>query len=196
MALPPAKPFAVAFDPSNSVCSSTFYLPNGTYDQPSGIFGYSITGASLTLTGYIPQRGAMSPRPDATTFTTPQATAETAFSRAVSKLNQDRSAAGIFSISIPATVAEPPAACFFTKPQYRGDVFCIGPGGANFSGAEANVAQSVGVYGGATAWIYALAYGDAGGQKLSASVPDLSTEPYGTGGNFGGKVVGAWIYGI
>jgi len=52
------------------------------------------------------------------------------------------------------------------------------------------------VYGGATAWISALAYGDAGGQKLSAGVPDLSTEPYGTGGNFGGKVVGAWIYGI
>lgn len=72
----------------------------------------------------------------------------------------------------------------------------MGPGGANFSGAEVNVAQSVGVYGGATAWISALAYGDAGGQKLSAGVPDLSTEPYGTGGNFGGKVVGAWIYGI
>lgn len=52
------------------------------------------------------------------------------------------------------------------------------------------MAQSVGVYGGATVWIYALAYGDAGGQKLSASVPGLSMEPCGTGGNFGAE--GGW----
>ena len=72
----------------------------------------------------------------------------------------------------------------------------MGPGGANFSGTEVNVARSVSVYGGATVWIYAQAYGDPGSQKLTASVPDLSTEPFGTGDNFGGRVVAAWIYGV
>ncbi len=70
----------------------------------------------------------------------------------------------------------------------------MGLGGAPFEGPDVNVAYSVGLYGGANVWIYAQSYGDAGGQKLTASVPDLSTEPYGTGGNFGGKVVAAWIY--
>lgn len=207
---PPAKPFAVAFDESNTVCisgtGSKFCLPNGTYTQPSGQFGYSLEGAnaatlppgaSLTLTHYDYKPG-MDPIPKDTTFTTTQTSSDSGFSYAVSNLGDDRSAggAGIFSISIPDAVAMPPAACFYTEPQYQGELWCMGPGGANFSGTEVNVARSVSVYGGATVWIYAQAYGDPGGQKLTASVPDLSTEPFGTGDNFGGKVVAAWIYGV
>lgn len=94
-------------------------------------------------------------------------------------------------VDIPAPVPAPPAVCFYTKTQYQGDVFCMGPGGGAFSGSEVNVAQSVSVWGSATVWMYAASYGDTGGQKLTSSVPDLSSEPYGTFGSFLGKVVAA-----
>ena len=209
VAPPPAKPFSVAFNSSNSVCISgsgpTFCLPNGTYDQPSGATGYSISGASavtiprgasITLTGYILEGVAGGPprfRADETTFNSSQASSTGRCGQAVGRLNEDH-ARGVFSIFIPPSLPQPAAACFYSKPRYRGDVFCMGPGGANFSGPEIKLAQSVGIFGNATAWIYAQAYGDSGGQKLSASVPDLSTEPYGTGGNFSQRVVAAWIY--
>lgn len=208
---PPAQPFAVAFGESNAVCISNsdggkFCLPTGTYSQPSGQFGYSLSGAntaslppgsSLTLTHYD-YRPGVEPIPKDTTFTTNQTPSDDGFSYAVSKLGDDRSAggAGIFSISIPNSVPMPPAACFYTEPQFKGELWCMGPGGADFSGTERSVAKSVGVYGGATVWIYAQSYGDPGGQKLTASIPDLSTEPFGTGDNLSGKVVAAWIYGV
>lgn len=48
---PPAPaPFGVAVDSSNSVClsspTSNLCLPNGTYDQPTGLFGYSMSGVN------------------------------------------------------------------------------------------------------------------------------------------------------
>lgn len=207
VAPPPAVPFAVAFDASNSVCisspaSATFCLPDGTYDQPTGLMGYTINkanavtippGASLTLQQAEHPRQA---KPQPEVFTTSQDSSSSSLAAAIKNLNgsPNPSVEPQFTISIPSTIAQPPAACFFTKPQYRGDVFCMGLGGAPFEGPDVNVAYSVGLYGGANVWIYAQSYGDAGGQKLTASVPDLSTEPYGTGGNFGGKVVAAWIY--
>ena len=163
---PPAKPFAVAFDESNAVCISgtgaKFGLPNGTYTQPSGQFGYSLEGAnaaslppgaSLTLTHYDYKPG-MDPIPKDTTFTTSQTSSDPGFSYAVSNLGDNRSAggAGIFSITILDAVAMPPAACFYTEPQFKGELWCMGPGGANFSGTEVNVARSVSVCGGATVW--------------------------------------------
>lgn len=202
IAPPAASPFSVAFNSSNSVClsspNSNFCLPNGTYDQSFGIFGYSIEGVnavtippgcSLTL-----QPHGASSKSSVSTFTTPQTPTDTAFATAITDLNKNQKS-GRFSISSSASLHVPPAACFYTKPQFLGDVFCIGPGGANFSGSEVQVTQSVSVWGGATVWIYAVAYGDIGGQRLTASVPDLSTEPYGTNDNFLNKTLAAWIYG-
>lgn len=42
----------------------------------------------------------------------------------------------------------------------------------------------------ASAWIYAVAYDDAGGQKVKLSVLDLTSEPYGMKGNFN---VAMWV---
>lgn len=56
------------------------------------------------------------------------------------------------------------------------------------------ILRSVGVYGGANVLIHTQSSKDTGRQILAASVPDLSTEPYGTGGSFGGRVIAAWIY--
>lgn len=203
---PPAVPFAGGFNSTNSVCissptSATFCLPNGTYDQPTGLMGYTITSAnavtipadcSLTL------QQAQKPREaklDPNIFTTSQDSSSSSFAAAIKDLSGGANPSNPpqLSISIPSTVVEPVAACFFTKTQYLGDVFCMGPGGGNFTGAQLNATFSVGVYGGASLWIYAEGYGDSGGQMLAGSVPDLSTEPYGTASSFAGRVVAAWI---
>lgn len=195
--------FATAFDTTNSVCVSgtgnTFCLPNGTYSVPTGLFGYSFSGANAVS---MPAAGCNitleTSQPTKSTFTTSQTAGDAPFTSALASLvksSKNKNPAPTYSVFVPASITIPPAACFFTQTQYLGDVFCFGPGGANFSGTEANVARSVAVYGGATAWVYAAYYGDTGGQKIAADVPDLGTEPYGTGGNFSERVVGAWIIG-
>ena len=202
---PPAPvPFAVAFNATNSVCvsnsSNTFCLPNGTYDKPTGMFGYTMTaanavtlceGCSISLQNYYTLRADA--KPQLRTFNTSQAASSSSFTAAIKNFNVEYRADQFF-VNIPDTVPVPPSACFYTKTQYLGDLFCIGPGGANFTGNGIHSVQSVAVFGGATVWIYAKSYGDAGGARLTTSVADLSTEPYGTGGDFLKKTVAAWIY--
>ena len=205
---PPApSPFEVAFNSTNSVCisnpkspSNTFCLSNGTYDQPTGMFAYTMTGANAvtvcdgcSISLPSDPSGRADSKPVLSTFTTSQPASSSGFANAVTKIN-DGHRNGQFIIDVPDTIATPPAACFFTKTQYLGDLFCMGSSGANFTGNGIDSVQSIAVFGGATDWIYAQAYGDAGGARLTASVADLSTEPYGTGGNFLSKTVGAWIY--
>ncbi|KAL8838552.1 MAG: hypothetical protein Q9170_002094 [Blastenia crenularia] len=207
IAPPTAVPFAVAFNTSNAVCissaySASFCLPDGTYDQPTGVMGYTITSAnavSIPPGGSLKLQQAQRPRAtpkDDITFTTSQDSSSTDFAQAITGIKPlvNPNNAPQFTITLPSTNQKPPAACFFTKAQYRGDVFCLGPGGAPFQGAMINATYSIGVYGGPTVWIYAEEYGDAGGQKLNGNVPDLDTEPYGTDGNFGGRILAAWIY--
>lgn len=50
------------------------------------------------------------------------------------------------------------------------------------------------MFGGATAYLFAeTRYADANETAVTADIPDLGSEPYGTNGNFAGKVKALWI---
>ncbi|KAL8725639.1 MAG: hypothetical protein Q9166_007216 [cf. Caloplaca sp. 2 TL-2023] len=166
IAPPPTIPFAVAFNAFNAVCitspsSATFCLPDGTYDQPTSLMGYTITsanavtvppGGSLTLQqAQKPRRTKQQPE----TLTTSQDSPSSGFATATKNIDgsSNPNVKLQFTMSLPPAVKKPPAACFFTKSHYLGDVFYMGPGGAPFEGPEANSTYSIGVYGGATVWI-------------------------------------------
>lgn len=79
---------------------------------------------------------------------------------------------GTFDVLL--TNPPPPVACLFTKPQYCGDVLFLGPEEGMWPLLKfwrCRVAAFGG--GGESAWIYAVAYGDAGGQNVTVSVPIL-----------------------
>ena len=75
-----------------------------------------------------------------------------------------------------------------------GYAFCLGVGGGNLTSVQQNTAQSIRMFGGATAYLFAeTRYADANETAVTADIPDLGSEPYGTNGNFAGKVKALWI---
>lgn len=202
IAPPPPSPFQQPVDATNVPCftgtTGLGCFPNGTYDQPDGAFGFSLTGvtgltippgsgASVTMSWFLDGHRGWAHRTFTETTTPQYAQILTGIIKVFNNDNKHPQ----FSVYVPAP--PPPSACLFTKPQYGGDQYCYGVGGGDLAAPVANTANSIQVSGGATVWIYAAAYGDGGGQKLTLSVPDLSTEPYGPDGNFGGKVMALWI---
>ena len=202
VAPPPPTPFTIVFNASNALClagtTGTGCFPNGTFDQPSGRFGLTLTGVetltippnsgfSLTLMQYVDAHRGWATHVFATNVSSANNKGLLGYIKNINNGGRNP------PIMVSSTQPPPPAACLFTKVQYGGDVFCLGSGGGNLTDVQANAAHSIQVLGGATVWIYASTYGDGGGQRLSASVPDLGTEPYGTGGNFGGQVKALWI---
>ena len=88
----------------------------------------------------------------------------------------------------------PPAVCLFNEKDFGGQVFCLGVGGGNLTSVQQNTAQSIRVFGGATAYLFAeTRYTDVSETAVKADIPDLSSVPYGTNGNFAGKVKTLWI---
>ncbi len=125
-----------------------------------------------------------------TTFTANQTPESKEFAYNVRGLASSRTS-GTFNVLL--TNPAQSVACLFAQPKFRGDVLRLGPGGGNLTAAQARTPQSLSVQGAASAWIYAAAYGDAGGQKVTVSVPDLVSEPYGTTGNFSRNIVALWV---
>ena len=202
VAPPPPTPFSIPFNSSNALCLSgttgSGCFPNGTFDEPSGLFGLTLagvtdltipvnSGSSLTLTQFVDARRGWATRVFNTNVSNNDNSSFSIYIKNINNLGTNP------PIVVTSPQLPPPAACLFTKAQYGGDVFCLGPGGGNLTGVQTNSAHSIQVLGGATVWIYASTYGDGGGQKLTVSVPDLGTEPYGTEGNFGGQIKALWI---
>ena len=73
-----------------------------------------------------------------------------------------------------------------------GDVACYGIGSGPLPDNMLNQAKSLVPHGGVQFWIYAGAYGDAGGLQFGASVPDLSQVPYGTT-TFNQNIKALWV---
>ena len=91
----------------------------------------------------------------------------------------------------------PPAVCLFNEKDFGGQVFCLGVGGGNLTSVQQNTAQSIRVFEGATAYLFAeTGYADVSETAVTAvtaDIPDLSSVPYGTNGNFAGTVKVLWI---
>lgn len=199
---PPPSDFLPVFNATNSICmtgsSGSSCFPNGTYDAQDGAFGFATTGVtSMTL----PPNSFL--RINTTTFqfhaenkyssnTYTTSRSDKAFVDDIQTFNTTSlKKTGRIDVVVPGT--PPPGACFFTQADYHGDVFCLGPGGGNFTAAGSGKAESVMLYGNAIAYLFPNAYANEGEIKLTASIPDLKTEPYGTNSNFAGRVVAAWI---
>ena len=86
-----------------------------------------------------------------------------------------------FEINGPDNI---PCVCLFTEAQFGGDVQCFGVGGDKLPTNVQKTSQSLQLHGGATVWIYAQSYGDAGGAEITSGANDLSKTPYGASGNF------------
>ena len=92
------------------------------------------------------------------------------------------------------SLPQPPAACLFSLPNFSGQVFCLGLGGGNLSATQSNTAQSVLLFGGATAYLFAESgYADGSETAVSADVADLKSEPYGVDESFSQRVKAVWI---
>ena len=177
IAPPPATPFKIPFNYTNSICfsgpsSASPCFPNGAYVLQTGIFGYSTknitsmtiaegTSLQITVTAGQSVRGGVHAVTDA------------------------------FNSS--ENITRSPV-CLFDEKNFGGQFFCLGVGGGSLTSAHQHTAQSIREFGGTTAYLFAeTGYADASETAVTVDVPDLSSEPYGTNNNFAAKVKALWI---
>ena len=215
IAPPPATPFQPAFNETNSVCFSgpstggnNVCFPNGTYTLQKGMYGYATTdinamivpqGASITLNWRANQQVRGGDRLQTATYQagsydSTQQGWKFVYSQFKNKMNNPSMI--VNATSPPMQTPVPPAACLFSEPNFTGQVFCLGLGGGNLTSQQANTAQSIRVFGGATAYLFAeTGYADGSETPVTTDVKDLKSEPYGTNDNFSGKVKAVWVRG-
>ena len=206
--VPPPSPCPfTALDPKSAVCLSDskfpenlLCLPNGTFPTCQGAFGYSTksidtvsfysAGANLTLNiGQILDSEGDDVTPD--TFFENNSTADDGFRNSMSTATSRKES---FVVAIPGNIKPPPAMCIYSAADYSGDVWCLGPGGTNFTSNLVNKAASLTLTEGLAAWIYPNFYGNPLGMQISTSVADLTSLPYLTNSNLKGNIAAAWIY--
>ena len=91
---------------------------------------------------------------------------------------------------------EPPVLCLYTEPDYRGDVWCLGPGGDDMPPDLRGKVQSVMPHGNITAYLYAFNYSDGAGLLVKERIDNLDSRYTDAGhGTFSKSVVAAWILG-
>jgi hypothetical protein len=202
--------------PTGSIC-----LPNGTYAFLNGTFGFSTLGTSTLSLPYTSYLSFLLPgvfgtlNPDLGNFWAysqgdEKVTDYELYQQNITILNPDFTdqmselttymggaprnvpANTTFNIHVPDS-STPPGLCLHASTQFLGDTLCYGLGGGNLTGAILGKAQSLSFRGQASAWLYAASYGDLGGAFVSTDVDDLSDLPYGSNGNFKGKIVAMWI---
>lgn len=193
---------------TNAAClsgpgSTPLCLPNGTYSVQDGTTGSVSTtkvtaltlppGASLSFTLTTPGRNGQHPLTTQRLYTgnSTGANADDDFATSIARILPSQ----CFSISIPPSLNTGPALCLFTQPHFLGQVICLGPGGGNVPDAVKGKVQSLRVYGGATAWVYASFYGDLGGLRVGSDVQDLGGVGYGPEENWGGRLLAVWVLG-
>ncbi|KAI9827761.1 MAG: hypothetical protein M1832_004250 [Thelocarpon impressellum] len=178
-------------------------LPNGTYVPPTGELGFG--KAQITSLAMPPDARLMTMASQGTIGIIYRMT-WTLWRRYFQGnvtgdqlRDLDRAMKGADTVRATATfdvllrTPDPPAACIFTKPNYEGDVICLGPGGGNLTAPLVDRARSIALHAGAQMMIYAQHYADAGGQAIKHSVDDLSRVRYGKDGNFDGKIKALYI---
>ena len=207
VAPPPPAPFA-QLSPDNSVCFSgegynnlVLCLPNGTYPACRGGFGWKtdkINTAKTSIQGVNVTFDIESQSDSSGTDTTPQTDYDDIASADSADLSRSFSVAtnhkDSFSIAFPSGTEPAPSMCVFSQVDFGGDVWCMGPGGTNFTDSLVNKVASLRLTAGLAAWIYPEFYGNPLGTLVSTSVSDLSSIPYKTDGNFKNIVAAAWIY--
>ncbi|KAI9796019.1 MAG: hypothetical protein M1825_000880 [Sarcosagium campestre] len=176
-------------------------FPKGTYQAQDGTFGFYQKGAN-TLS--MPLGSAMNILPPAsqpdssfgTSSFIQNMTANNNFADMNTFIdtlrNNNADKDGFFEIDVPDPITVPNA-CFFTRKEFKGDVFCFGPGSATLPSGFQNRALSVVPGGGAKVWIYADYLGSKEGVSLQTSYDDLNMVPFGNGGNFAQNIKAVWI---
>ena len=101
---------------------------------------------------------------------------------------------GTLDVHLPADHPAPPTVCFFSLPSFKGEVYCLGIGGANFTSNLVGKAQSLTLSPDLAAWIYPQYYSNPQGTYVSTNMDDLSSIPYQTHSSFKNPVVAARIY--
>ena len=208
IAPPPATPFQIPFNSSNSVCfsgpsASSACFPNGTFTPQTGEYGYATTkitamtvppGAAVTFKWLAEQtvRGGGHSSSSAYQSGSYNSTADPGWAFTYS---QYVNAANDGSMIVNTTsLPQPPAACLFSLPNFSGQVFCLGLGGGNLTASQSNTAQSIMLFGGATAYLFAESgYADGSEMAVSTDVADLKSEPYGVDETFSQRVKAVWI---
>ena len=208
IAPPPAIPFQIPFNSSNSVCfsgpsASSACFPNGTFTPQTGEYGYATTkitamtvppGAAVTFKWLAEQTVRGGGHSSSSTYQAGSynSTADPGwaftYSQYVNKANDGTMLVNTTSLS------QPPAACLFSLPNFSGQVLCLGLGGGNLTASQSNTAQSVMLFGGATAYLFAESgYADGSETAVSTNVADLKSEPYGVDETFSQRVKAVWI---
>ena len=171
-----------------SVC-----LPSGTYSVQDGTLGFSSAqatslalpaGGELSFDILSAGRNGRHPLRKHKSFATNTSSGD--FAASIQELDST------FDVRVASDSA--PALCLYTEPNFTGQVVCGGPGGGDVPDNIKNKSQSLRLHGGASAWIYAQYYGDLGGERVAADVPNLATHTYGPdNGNFAQRIVALWI---
>ncbi|KAI9674491.1 MAG: hypothetical protein M1817_001829 [Caeruleum heppii] len=197
-AAPPPTPFAQSLNASSAVCLSgpnqSLCLPSGGYTCQKGGLGFNsrkVTSMALpagaAMIWSLPGNGG--PRvavpPILKTFNTNATEGDARFQKEMSRCPER------FRVSVPGPSVS--AVCLFTESEFKGDVACFGPGGQDLPEPVQRKAQSIKLFGSASAWIYAERYGDSGGAEVTSSIMDLKGEIYGHRESFNKKIVALWV---
>ena len=97
-------------------------------------------------------------------------------------------------VAVPWDIEAPPAMCIYSAAEFAGDVWCMGPGGTNFTSNLVNKAASLTLTPGLAAWIYPTYYGNPLGTQITTNVADLSSIPYLNNQSFKNNIAAAWVY--
>lgn len=203
VAPPPPADFA-RLTPKDSVCLSNAQSPDNLLCLPSGTFpacyekafGYTTTGLD-TLTLALPTDSLTlnTVLPGSEEVTTPDPRPYFSNRSADKNLKKDLSLLTGQERNMTVVANSNPAAmCIYSLPDFKGDVWCMGQGGTNFTANLQNKAQSITFSPGIVAWIYPGFYGNPLGTAISTNVADLSSIPFKTGGSFAKNVFAAWVY--
>ncbi|KAI9850882.1 MAG: hypothetical protein M1838_004861 [Thelocarpon superellum] len=216
----PPSPFT-GLGPTSGLCmqdtqGGSTCLANGTYSLASGVWGFTFkqlhtltlpTGGIMSFTRSDPNNGNRPIQVNVehnVTLSTPPVPPPPlphGFGRAPNKVSDQgnltalAASNGAFDVLLPPPLAALPWVCLFSDINLQGDAACFGPGGGPLPSVVQNASRSMSVRGGATAWIYAQAYGDVGGVEVDGDIQDLGQEVYGVDGSFDRRIVALWIHG-
>ena len=184
---------------SSKATQTLLCLPNGTFPTCQGAFGFSTssmdsvsffnTGANLTLNLIQMINSDGEDVTPYTFFDNTTAVGDLKYPLSVATSQKDS-----FEVVIPRDVESPPAMCIYSAAEFKGDVWCMGPGGTNFTSNLVNKAASLSLTDGLAAWLYPSYYGNPLGMQISTNVADLTEIPYLTDQSFKGNLAAAWIY--
>ena len=188
---PAAQGFAPTINSSSAVCllgadGKQLCLPSGVYMPQTGATGPLDTTDTLGIS--IPQAGWF--KTQGQTFTA-NVTVDGA-DPSDGDFRAQMALAGPFE-NHASDAIEPAAACLFADKDFQGDVACFGVGGGDVPDSIRNKARSLSLHAGATAWLFADHYNDAGAAQVTDSTANLEQIAYGLAQSFAGRIKALWV---